>query len=81
MKKKNDPKNKNDYTDRPQAEYWNPELCPTCGNNEFNWGDVFDGDIQKLHFRKEGGFLGQGKVMKARQCTRCGNVQMFAEQS
>ena len=54
-------KKKNDYGDRPQAEYWDPELCPTCGNNDFTFGDIFDGDIQRLHFRKAGAFLGQGK--------------------
>jgi len=77
----NEKKKKNDFSDRPKAEYWNPELCPTCGNNDFTWGNIFDGDIQKIYFRKEGGFLGTGKLIKARQCKRCGNVQLFAEQA
>lgn len=74
-----DKKKKNDYRERPEAQYWDPELCPACGNNDFTWGDLFDSDVQKIYYRKGGDFIGQGKQIKARQCTRCGNVQFFAE--
>lgn len=69
-----DKKKKNDYTERPKSEYWNPKLCPACGNNDFTWGTL------SLWFRPKGLFK-LGKKTEARQCKRCGNVQMFAEQA
>lgn len=70
-----DKKKKNDYTKRPAAEYWNPKLCPTCGNNDFTWGTITGAVFMPR------GFSIFGKKIEARQCTRCGNVQMFAEQA
>lgn len=74
-------KRKNDFEpqERPPAEYWDPHLCPVCGNNDFDWGMVLDGEIQKVYFRREGAGLGGGKPLQARHCTRCGNVQIFAD--
>ena len=74
-----DKKKNKDYTERPEAEYWNPKLCPTCGNNDFTWGKVSTSGAPAF-FNPEG-FFKAGKRIDARQCKRCGNVQMFAEQA
>ncbi|MEL6403606.1 MAG: hypothetical protein AAFR81_04520 [Chloroflexota bacterium] len=70
-------KKKNDFDTRPKAEYWNPELCPACGNNDFIWGRLIE-DSFGIYFKKDGDMF-KSKPVRARQCTRCGNVMMFAE--
>lgn len=70
-------KKKNNFREPPKAEYWNPELCPACGNNDFVWGKVLENG-GGLFFKRDGQFFG-GKPVKARHCTRCGNVMLFAE--
>ena len=72
-------KKKNDFSDRPKAEYWNPELCPTCGNNDFTHG-LLQASGARVWFKKSG-FRLFGRRVEARQCNRCGNVQLFAEQA
>lgn len=74
-------KKKNDLDSRPEAQYWNPELCPACGNNDFTWGNIIDSKLQSIYYRKDGDHIGQGKHIRARQCTRCGNVQLFSERA
>ena len=39
-------KKKNDYTERPKAEYWNPDLCPVCGHNDFTWGRLLNATLK-----------------------------------
>ena len=58
-------------------EYWNPNVCPLCGNDEFIWGITL-GD-RRTFFRPEGALMGGGKPIEGRQCGRCGNIQLFAE--
>lgn len=74
-------KKKNEYTERPRpkAEYWNPDLCPVCGHNDFTWGKL-SSSSSPTYFNPEGMFSGSRK-MDARHCKRCGNVQLFAEKS
>ncbi|MEM9951287.1 MAG: hypothetical protein AAF846_06800 [Chloroflexota bacterium] len=67
-------KKKNDYSQRPAPEYWDPDLCPVCGNNDFTWGR-----ITPVQFFKPSQNIISGKKIEARQCNRCGNLQLFAE--
>lgn len=69
-------KKKSDYTPRPAAEYWDPNLCPVCGNNEFVWGTMTPNHYNQFK-PKENVF--SAKHVEARQCKRCGNIQLFAE--
>jgi len=64
-------------SDEKPKEYWNPNICPLCGNDEFVWGIPLG--YRRTFFRPDGALIGGGKPIEARQCTRCGNLQLFAE--
>lgn len=70
-------KRKNDEVPGTSGEYWDPQICPLCGCTDFRWGHtnmVFH-EKPKSIFRYDD----ETEVMHARQCLRCGNVQLFAE--
>lgn len=54
-----------------------PHTCHICGNEKFIWGKLLG--QARTHFRPEGGIWGDGKPLNGRQCTRCGNVQVFVK--
>ncbi len=60
-----------------EKQYWDPNICPLCGNDEFAWGILLG--YRRAFFRPDGVLPGGGKPLEGRQCLRCGNVQIFAE--
>ncbi|QPC82745.1 hypothetical protein G4Y79_24185 [Phototrophicus methaneseepsis] len=65
----------------PQEEYYDPEVCPVCGSIDFRWGKLHQRwDSTGMGFRPDdAGMLDMSRAVRARQCLRCGNVQLFAE--
>ena len=56
------------------------QTCPICGRNEFVWGELQAQGIQFIN--ADAGFLERffafGSSLRARLCTHCKNVQVFA---
>lgn len=65
----------------PQEEYYDPEVCPVCGSIHFEWGKLHQRwESTGVGFRPDSaGLLEMSQTVRARQCLRCGNVQLFAE--
>jgi hypothetical protein len=60
-----------------------PAPCPICGHSEFVWGEL---QAQGIQFVTADAsllerFFAFGTSLRARLCGRCGNVQMFANES
>lgn len=58
----------------------NPDIfpCPICGDDDFSWGYTIGHTASGFRYRSttDEKFT-QGKWVKARECLRCGNVQLF----
>lgn len=72
-------KKKNDFQVNRKPR--NPNLCSNCGNDHFAGGKVrVNGSLFK--FKAFGsGMFSLGKQIRARQCTHCGKIELFAEQA
>jgi ribosomal protein S27AE len=52
--------------------------CPICGGEEFVWGRTSRSDAGWLGFKaNDHPMLTPGREVGARECQRCGNVQLF----
>lgn len=57
--------------------------CPICGEKRFSWGKthLFRGSSNyPLAFRSNStGMFESSQKLRARKCTSCGNIQLFAD--
>lgn len=55
--------------------------CPICGSTSYEWGKLRSQGIKYLP--EDAGWMKKqfslGIDMKARRCTQCNNIQIFAE--
>jgi predicted nucleic-acid-binding Zn-ribbon protein len=63
--------------------HFNPrhKPCPVCGGLDYTWGSVVvtGQPLIEMYFRPDGGRMGSGRSVQARECKRCGNVQWFTK--
>ena len=53
--------------------------CHICNSEEFIWGrGVYEANGW-IYFRADKDSWGDGKKLRARKCSQCGNVQFFAD--
>ncbi len=58
----------------------NPDVfpCPVCGAEAFNWGKTIGHTSAGFRFMPDTDeMFPRGKWIRARECKRCGNVQLF----
>lgn len=69
----------NDYPEKPkrgQDQATNP--CPICSGSDFVWGRTSRHDAGWLGFKADDHpMLTPGREVRARECNRCGNIQLF----
>ena len=72
-------KKKRDY--QINRKPWGSEICSNCGNDHFVQGMVRT-HARLFKFRAlNSGMFNYGKEIIAGQCTRCGKIELFAEQA
>ena len=60
----------------------NPDFfpCPICGDEDFVWGYTTGYSTVGFRFVEyDNAKFKHGKWIKARECNRCGNVQLFTK--
>lgn len=71
-----------DYDEKPKRGENRLNLrtnpCPICAGDEFIWGKTSRNDSGWLGFKADDHpWLVPGREVRARECQRCGNVQLF----
>lgn len=71
-----------DYEEKPKRGASRHVLrnnpCPICDSEEFVWGKTSRGDSGWLGFKADNHpWLVPGREVRARECQRCGNIQLF----
>lgn len=55
--------------------------CPICGYEDFEWGYTTGHTSSGFQFRAySDAKFRHGKLIKARECMRCGNLQFFTRE-
>ncbi|MEA5592964.1 hypothetical protein [Rivularia sp. UHCC 0363] len=65
--------------EQPKNSNLKQNPCHICGSQEFIWGRSVSNEYDWLYFRAEGGMWGDGEKLRARKCSKCKNVQFFAD--
>jgi hypothetical protein len=58
------------------------DTCLFCGSSEMIWGNLTAGSQHQVQFHPDGPWLtlvSTNETVRARKCSGCGNIQLYAE--